>query len=287
MTNEELVTAYQRGQDISPLWQQSRKFIFKIANEYKNMGADIEDLTQAGFIGLVSAADKFQPDRGIKFLTYAEHWIRAEIRKELDRCSNAPYMPADLRTLIRKYKRTVAKLQAQGVEPTSDRISDVLSISIAEVEQLQAYAVKTAVKSLEEPTKADDESISLADAIPDNTDIEMDIISRHDFHQMQNVLWSLVDNLPALEASVIRERYKNNNTLVMTAEVLHSTKSKVENAERKAMRELRKDENKSLLAEYYNLYIGCSKTAVNAKYERTDYQSITERRAIKHLCCHF
>lgn len=84
MTNEELVALIQAGVDVqenmAQLYQQNRRFITKIALPYSNT-CELEDLVQEAYFGLEKAAKKFEPDRGFKFLTYAENWIRQVIHR--------------------------------------------------------------------------------------------------------------------------------------------------------------------------------------------------------------
>jgi len=61
------------------------RLVHKLARRYSWCGADMDDLVAEGFLGLAIATDRFDPERGVKFITYAHHWIRGKVQKAADK----------------------------------------------------------------------------------------------------------------------------------------------------------------------------------------------------------
>ena len=86
MTNEQLVDQIKAGKDVSKnmtqLYNQNKKFIRLIARRYNGVG-ELEDMEQEGFLALYDAIDHYEADQGVKFLSYAEYWIRQRMQRYL------------------------------------------------------------------------------------------------------------------------------------------------------------------------------------------------------------
>ena len=108
MTNEELVARVQTRDDVPgnmlQLWEQTKAFIHMVALRYQGL-ADPEDLEQEGYLALYDAVDGYSPEKGYKFLTYAEYWIRRRIRRYIDNCCRPVRIPAHERKRISEYRK--------------------------------------------------------------------------------------------------------------------------------------------------------------------------------------
>ncbi len=117
----------------------------RIARTYRASGEPLEDLVQVGYVGLLLAVDRFDPDRGVKFQTYASHIIAGEIRHYLRDQAGVVRRPRWLSRLSRELERAVERLQHQtGRLPTVEEIAQAMNITPEGVREiLQARAAST------------------------------------------------------------------------------------------------------------------------------------------------
>lgn len=109
-TNEQLVARIQAGENeaenMLQLWRQNKGFIAAVARKYTSL-AEMEDLEQEGYIGLCEAVRHYEPDKGMKFISYAAFWIRQAMRRYVDNCGAVVRLPSNMVDWIRAYKRAV------------------------------------------------------------------------------------------------------------------------------------------------------------------------------------
>lgn len=122
MTNEDLVLRIQAGEDIAgsmdALYQQIRHFIHAIAWQYRDSG-EMEDLEQEGYLAFQDAIKGYDIERGYKFLTYAEKWIRQRMRNYLQYYGSCLRLPVYSCERVRKYKRLCSSFYREyGREPS-------------------------------------------------------------------------------------------------------------------------------------------------------------------------
>jgi RNA polymerase sigma-B factor len=110
--------------------EENLKLVFPIAQKFRSSGECLEDLLQVGYIGLIKAVDNFDPDRGVKFVTYASHCISGEIRHYLRDSSSSIKQPRWLRKLSQGVSRFVESfLQKNSRLPAIREIAEGLNIS--------------------------------------------------------------------------------------------------------------------------------------------------------------
>lgn len=116
----------------------------RIARMYRSSGEPLEDLVQVGYVGLLLAVNRFDPDRGVKFQTYASHLIAGEIRHYLRDQVGVVRRPRWLARLSRELDRTVERLQREnGALPTVEGIAQAMNImpeGVREIFQARAAA---------------------------------------------------------------------------------------------------------------------------------------------------
>lgn len=128
----EITRAIQRG-DLAArerLIESNMRLVINIAKGYRNRAIPLEDLIQEGAIGLMQAAERFDPDKGFRFSTYATHWIRQSIGRALDNKSKTIRLPAHVSQSLRKIERERARIfRDTGADPSPEQVAAAMGIS--------------------------------------------------------------------------------------------------------------------------------------------------------------
>jgi len=134
-----LTRAVQRGDKASrqKLVESNMRLVINIAKSYRNRSIPLEDLIQEGAIGLMQAAERFDPDKGFRFSTYATHWIRQSIGRAIDNKSKAIRLPAHVSQSLRKIEKERAKLLRElGSDPSTEQLAFAIGISPKKLQTL-------------------------------------------------------------------------------------------------------------------------------------------------------
>ncbi|MEE8637948.1 MAG: sigma-70 family RNA polymerase sigma factor [Candidatus Margulisiibacteriota bacterium] len=119
------------------LARQFRKHIFFTAMKYLDLGLDLKDLVQEGYVGLMKAIKKFEPERGFRFSTMAPDWIRAEIQYALVFKAHDVRLPRNKAEAKRCLGRSAESYRAlTGEYPTIEQLSEMLGLPLEKVEEL-------------------------------------------------------------------------------------------------------------------------------------------------------
>lgn len=127
----ELARRVRRGDEGAKkrLIEANMRLVVNIAKNYRNRSIPFEDLVQEGAIGLMNAVDRFDPERGYRFSTYATHWIRQTIGRALDFKARIVRVPAHVSEVIRKMDRERERLfRENGRKPSLDEIAAALGV---------------------------------------------------------------------------------------------------------------------------------------------------------------
>lgn len=284
MTNEQLVIRIKAGIDtadnMAQLWQQNRAFIHSMAWKYRGY-AEMEDLEQEGFLGLCRAVEKYDPDKGFKFLNYAGHWIKQSmVRYAMG--NGTVRIPEYNQNAIRKYRKLVSDFEKEiGRKPTRPEICYYLGLSDEEYQQLLQDASIDQLQSLDSPIEGT-EGLTVGDLAADTRDMEEEVLSDRQEQQLKEILWTLVDDLPEIQAEVIRMRFRKGLTLQSAGDILGINKERVRQEEAKSLRSLRKWEVVEKIRPFLYDYIDCQArkgTGVES-FNRT-WTSSTEKVALK------
>lgn len=149
---------------IRRLVEGNLRFVVSYAKRYRALGVPFLDLIHEGNLGLIEAARRFDPDRNVKFITYAVWWVRQAIFQLLAGQSRAFSVPARLSAPAARFRRSVAALAAHlDRAPTSAEIADELELSRAQVAALEGIA--GADVSLNAPAAGDEDERELIETL--------------------------------------------------------------------------------------------------------------------------
>lgn len=221
------------------LIQSNLRLVVKIANDFSNKGLPKHDLISEGNIGLMNAAQKFDPSKGAKFSTYSTWWIKQAMRRALAEQSRTIRVPIQSVEKIAKIKSAQRKLtESLGRPPTDEEIAESLDFSKRTVAELRHANLSTS--SLNEPI-VDGEQGEIGDFIADNEKSAPDQMLG-DFESVDR-LKALVDRLRDRERQVLTMRFGLNGTPQMTleevGESLGCTRERVRQIQNKAIRKLK------------------------------------------------
>lgn len=253
MTNEQLAVRIRAGENVGDnmaiLYDQVKDFIHAMAYKYHGQG-ELEDLEQEGFLALYDAIDHYEADQGVKFLTYASHWIRQRMQKYIQNTGSPLRLSAGRQKAIRKYRKFCTEFQTeQGRKPTEAELCRSLWLTLEQLREIQYDACMTAVKSLDAPIKGaeGEEDTTLGELAAFAADPCEELLDRLEQEELCSVLWQCVDSLPGKQPDVIRSRYKDNMTMKQCGQFCGISEAEARKQQLKALRSLRTGKNAKLL----------------------------------------
>lgn len=229
------------------LIRSNLRFVVSVAKRYQNRGLSFEDLVQEGNVGLVTAARKFDPDRGVKFISYAVWWIRQAILAALARQSRSVRLPLNRATEMGQVLRARERLRQElRRDPTAEEIGEAADLDTPTVRMLMR--INVAEVRLDAPVGDEEDGGDLlerflADDVDLHDELEEDLLREHVTRALQT--------LRPRDARVVRLYYglqgEEEHTLEEIGELLGVTRERIRQLRDRGLREIREGEIGSVL----------------------------------------
>jgi RNA polymerase primary sigma factor len=234
------------------LVESNLRFVVAMAKKYARSGYPLHELVNEGNLGLIEAALRFDPDRGVRFITYASWWVRQAILAAIAHYGQVFRVPPKLKHELYRFQTRVAHLtQDLGHKPSVEEISQSLQMTEAGVKVMQEGV--PAEVSLEAPMGTDGE-MRLQDVIEDESIIPIDdVLVRQSFEEQ---LHGLLDRLDPKEREIVKRRFgfdgKEAETLAEIGADLKLSRERIRQIEERALGKLKRTQRARQLLGYLN-----------------------------------
>jgi RNA polymerase primary sigma factor len=232
----------ERGLARNELIHANLRLVVKITNRYRGCGLDFDDLFSEASLGLCRAVDKWHPDRGAKFSSYAAFWIKQGIRRALSNQSRVVRLPVKKTLDLPKIREAKSNLKHElGRTPSASEISDRSGVPVSVIKTIQKSIVSDPI-SLDKVISDEDDS-SVGDTIADESSLSPSLLAIKG--SAKEVLGEVISTLPRREQAIIRQRFGLNKggekTLEQVGVQFGITKERVRQIQLKTLKKMRSE----------------------------------------------
>jgi RNA polymerase primary sigma factor len=237
---------------LNRLVEANLRFVLSYAKRYRGMGPGFLDLVHEGNLGLIEAAKRFDPDRNVKFISYAVWWIRQAIFHTLSEHARIFRLPQKVSGQVARVGKARDRLTGElEREPTSDELARATELTAREVENL----LRVGGEDVSLSTGLGEEGgLELGDVLEQESipPVELELIRSSFVQQIR----AMVEELDSKEREVIRMRFgldgEEPRTLAEIGEALHLSRERIRQIESKAKEKLRRNRQLQGLRGYLN-----------------------------------
>jgi RNA polymerase primary sigma factor len=234
------------------LVESNLRFVISMARKFSRSGYPLHELINEGNLGLIEAASRFDPERGVRFVTYAGWWVRQAILAAIARYGQVFNLPPKLKHELYRFQSKVSALtQELGHKPSVEEMSRRFSMSEAAVEEM--IQGPPAEVSLEAPLGGNVD-LRLEDVLPDEslTPLDEALIRK----SLEEQLYLLLGQLDPKERLIVERRFgladREPETLAQIGDDLKLSRERVRQIEERALGKLRRSRRARQLAGYLN-----------------------------------